>query len=112
MQSHQYCQQESRGNQLRNQAKPYTFGRSENRDSQKRALWKFDIAIKNNITALIKFYTLGKRWYNFRNAYNKYSLTDRRINAIESIYICDISSTTAHKIAGFYKTFPGLNETI
>ena len=44
MQPHQYCQQESRGNQLRNQAKLNTFGRrSENRDSQKRALWKFDI---------------------------------------------------------------------
>jgi len=44
MQSHQYCQQKSRGNQLRNQAKLNTFGRkSENRDSQKRALWKFDI---------------------------------------------------------------------
>ena len=71
-----------------------------------------EIPHKNNIIALIKFYTLGKRWYNFRNAYNKYSLTDRRINTIESIYICDISSTTAHKIAGFYTTFPGLNETI
>jgi len=44
MQSHQYCQQKSRGNQIRNQAKLNTFGRrSENRDSQKRALWNFDI---------------------------------------------------------------------
>jgi len=44
--------------------------------------------------------------------YQKNSLTDRRINAIESIYISDICSTITHIIAGFYKTFAGLNETI
>jgi len=44
MKLHQHFQQESHSNQSRNQAKVNTFGRkSENRDSQKRALWKFDI---------------------------------------------------------------------
>jgi len=44
MKLHQYFQQESRSNQLRNQATLNTFGRKlEKRDSQKRALWKFDI---------------------------------------------------------------------
>jgi len=44
MKLHQYFQQESRSNQLRNQAKLNTFGtKSENHDSPKHALWKFDI---------------------------------------------------------------------
>jgi len=47
-----------------------------------------------------------------RNAHIKNSLMDRRINAIESIYICDISSPTAHIIAGLYKTFSGINKKI
>jgi len=39
MQSHQHCQQESRGNQLMNQAKLNTFDRnSENYYSQKHVL--------------------------------------------------------------------------
>jgi len=39
MKLHQYFQQESRSNQLRNQATLNTFGRKlEKRDSQKRAL--------------------------------------------------------------------------
>jgi len=44
MQSHQCCQQKSRGNQITNQAKLNTCDRcSENHYSQKRALLKFDI---------------------------------------------------------------------
>jgi len=43
--------------------------------------------------------------YQIQNDYIKNSQESMRTNAIESIYINDLSSIVAHIIAGFYETF-------
>ena len=47
-----------------------------------------------------------KRWYNIQNDYIQNSQERIRINAVESIYMDELSSIVAHIIAGFYETFP------
>jgi len=60
---------------------------------------------KNNRIEVVKFKTLQKKRYNFQNDYTKNLQGNIRINAIESIYMQELSSIIPYIIAGFYETF-------
>ena len=84
---------------------PFTQQIIWNPESNWTTLKSGEFLHKNNRIEVVKFKTLQKHCYNIQNDYIKNLQENIRINAIENIYMQELSSIIPHMIAGFYETF-------